>query len=255
MYQTGVPSNPRRRLYGLGVAALVCAAYLAGRGSRPSAVVSAGGPRPVLYYVDPMHPSYRSERPGKAPDCGMDLEPVYAGAEPPQPAPMAAGSVRLTPEQEQAARLQTETVEAAPASRTVRTAGRVAPDEGRTYRISAGVDGWVRRVFSDRTGYHVKRGEALAAFYSKDISAPQQAYVYALESYERSRGTSLLPPNPWLSLRSNSRRRAITSNSSAWVPHKWKSSAAPAARSSISISLRPPMARSWSAMWRSASAS
>ena len=82
MYQTGVP-NLGRRLYGLGMAAVICAAYLAGRGSRPSVVVNAGGsPRPVLYYVDPMHPSYRSERPGKAPDCGMDLEPVYAGAEP-----------------------------------------------------------------------------------------------------------------------------------------------------------------------------
>lgn len=32
----------------------------------------------VLYYVDPMHPSYRSDKPGKAPDCGMDLVAVYA---------------------------------------------------------------------------------------------------------------------------------------------------------------------------------
>src|SRR5260370_41375539 len=32
----------------------------------------------VLYYVDPMHPSYRSSKPGTAPDCGMDLVPVYA---------------------------------------------------------------------------------------------------------------------------------------------------------------------------------
>ena len=32
----------------------------------------------VLYYVDPMHPSYKSPKPGIAPDCGMDLVPVYA---------------------------------------------------------------------------------------------------------------------------------------------------------------------------------
>src|SRR5580692_4073168 len=32
----------------------------------------------VLYYVDPMHPSYRSAKPGTAPDCGMELVPVYA---------------------------------------------------------------------------------------------------------------------------------------------------------------------------------
>src|SRR5206468_11579859 len=98
--------------------------------------------------------------------------------------------------QEQSARLETETREAAPAAHTVRTAGRVAPDEGRTYRISAGTDGWVRRVFSDRTGYQVRRGEALAAFYSKDISAPQQAYVYALESYERLKANQSAPAEP-----------------------------------------------------------
>jgi Cu(I)/Ag(I) efflux system membrane fusion protein len=119
----------------------------------------------------------------------MDLEPVYAGAELPHSAAMGPDGVRLTQVQEQVARLQTETVEAAPAARTVRTAGRVVPDEGRTYRVSAGVDGWVRRVFSDRTGSQVRRGEALAAFYSKDVFAPQQAYVYALESFQRLRGS------------------------------------------------------------------
>jgi RND family efflux transporter MFP subunit len=42
----------------------------------PTATVMAG--RKVLYYVDPMHPSYTSDKPGTAPDCGMALEPVYA---------------------------------------------------------------------------------------------------------------------------------------------------------------------------------
>ena len=32
----------------------------------------------ILYYVDPMHPSYKSDKPGIAPDCGMQLTPVYA---------------------------------------------------------------------------------------------------------------------------------------------------------------------------------
>src|SRR4029453_4511951 len=126
---------------------------------------------------------------------GMDLEPVYAGAEPPQFSAMSADTIRLTPDQDQAARLQTETGGAIAAAHTGRAAGRVVPDEGRTYRISAAGDGWVRRVFADRTGYQVRRGEALAAFYSKDISAPQQAYVYALESHERLKAASSPPPD------------------------------------------------------------
>jgi RND family efflux transporter MFP subunit len=42
--------------------------------TRPAA--KAG--RKILYYVDAMHPWYKSDKPGIAPDCGMKLEPVYA---------------------------------------------------------------------------------------------------------------------------------------------------------------------------------
>jgi len=38
---------------------------------------AALGARKVLYYVDPMHPAYKSDKPGIAPDCGMELVPVY----------------------------------------------------------------------------------------------------------------------------------------------------------------------------------
>jgi protein SCO1/2 len=37
--------------------------------------------RKVLYFVDPMHPAYKSPRPGTAPDCGMRLEPVFESTE------------------------------------------------------------------------------------------------------------------------------------------------------------------------------
>src|SRR5438045_1874211 len=109
---------------------------------------------------------------------------------------MSPVSVRLTPDQEQAVRLQTETAQMSPGAHGVHTAGRVVADEALTYGVSAGVDGWVRRVFSDRTGTQVKRGEALAAFYSKDLTAPQQAYIYALESYERLKAAPSPPADP-----------------------------------------------------------
>ena len=34
--------------------------------------------RKILYWYDPMHPAYKSDQPGKAPDCGMDLVPKYS---------------------------------------------------------------------------------------------------------------------------------------------------------------------------------
>jgi RND family efflux transporter MFP subunit len=181
----------------VGTAAAICGAYYAGRSARPADHAEAGARR-VLFYVDPMHPSYRSDRPGKAPDCGMNLVPVYedAAAELEASGP---GTVSLTPGQEQAANLQTETVQLTPVPAAFHTAGRVTPDEKLTYRVSAGADGWVRHVFSDQTGTQVKRGTRLSSFVARDVTAPQQAYLFALESYERLKGGPT-PPADQLTL-------------------------------------------------------
>ncbi len=64
------------------LALLALLAFAAGRyTARPNHDNHTGAKR-VRYYVDPMHPSYRSDKPGIAPDCGMALEPVYEGEDP-----------------------------------------------------------------------------------------------------------------------------------------------------------------------------
>jgi RND family efflux transporter MFP subunit len=171
-----------------------CAALGVGCHSHHDAPRETGEQSRVLYYVDPMHPAYRSNKPGKAPDCGMELTPVYAQDNHGNNFVAAANqTLHLTPGQEQAIRLETETVSVSSTPDVLHTVGRVAPDEASTYRVSAGADGWVRQVFSDRTGMRVNKGEPLAAFYSKDISAPQQAYLYALESWERLKQSNSPP--------------------------------------------------------------
>ena len=50
-----------------------------------------GGARKILFWYDPMHPAYRTDKPGIAPDCGMQLVPKYADDE---TAKMPAGTVR-----------------------------------------------------------------------------------------------------------------------------------------------------------------
>jgi hypothetical protein len=59
----------------------------AGRMNAPSGTseqASAKKRPKILYYVDPMNPTNKSDKPGKAP-CGMDLVPVYADEVPAQP--------------------------------------------------------------------------------------------------------------------------------------------------------------------------
>ena len=56
---------------------LIAVAFFGGlyyeRFHQPSAV--AIEERKPLYYVDPMHPAYKSDKPGIAPDCGMKYMP------------------------------------------------------------------------------------------------------------------------------------------------------------------------------------
>jgi membrane fusion protein, copper/silver efflux system len=64
--------------------ALVLLAVTFAGGYIARATKQSGKPeRRVLYWVDPMHPQYKSDKPGIAPDCGMQLEPVYADEGPP----------------------------------------------------------------------------------------------------------------------------------------------------------------------------
>ena len=62
--------------------------------------VPAAAERKPLYWVDPMHPWYKSDKPGIAPDCGMKLVPVYAGEEK-KTGTQPPGTVEIPPEKQQ----------------------------------------------------------------------------------------------------------------------------------------------------------
>ena len=98
------------------------------------AKVETGPTRRPIYYVDPMHPSYRSNKPGKAPDCGMDLTPVYA--EEIGKSLVAEGGdnpavLHIDPETQRLYGIRLARVSAASGQGTFRMFGRVAADETR----------------------------------------------------------------------------------------------------------------------------
>ncbi len=135
--------------------------------------------RKVLYWVDPMHPSYKSDKPGIAPDCGMLLEPVYAD-DAASGAPVA-GALRISDEKRQLIGVRVGAVEARPIQRTIRTVGRVDVDENRLYRVIAASDGLVKRLSSFATGSLVRKHELLMTYFSRDYLRPQQVYFVALD--------------------------------------------------------------------------
>ena len=63
--------------------------------------------------------------------------------------------------------------------------GRVEAQESRRFLVSAGADGWIRRIYGGESGSTVAKGQPLASYYSRDIASPQQAYLYALDAEQR----------------------------------------------------------------------
>ena len=151
-----------------------------------SAGTHASAPKP-LYYVDPMHPAYRSDKPGIAPDCGMQLEPVYAGdqkAVASQSAP-PWGSVRIDPAKQELFGVRVGPVEEASGRYKLRFLGRVAPDESRIYKINAGIEGYIQDVSTATTGSFVQKDQVLATFAAPNASMTLQTFVLNLGAEDR----------------------------------------------------------------------
>ena len=181
---------------------LVAVAYLAGRHHAPGSSGANAGPHRILYYVDPMHPSYKSDKPGIAPDCGMQLEPVYSddasapAASSAELTSLPAGTVNINLEQQQLIGIRT--VEVAKTSGSVRLTapGRVAADDTRTYRLTAGADGLVLATFDNSTGSLVKKNEVLATFGSPDFLSAEQSFLQSWLRGPESRN-EWASPNEW----------------------------------------------------------
>jgi membrane fusion protein, copper/silver efflux system len=181
--------TPAKKRPAARVVMLLLVAGLLGAGytfrARLLNLVSKGGgqatqtaERKVLYWVDPMHPAYKSNKPGTAPDCGMDLVPVYeAGAEATANAP--AGAIQISPEKQQLIGVQYGEAVYKPVSRTLRAVGRLAYDETKITRIHPKIEGWVEQVFVDFTGKEVRKGEPLLSLYSPDLLQTQQEFLLA----------------------------------------------------------------------------
>jgi len=137
--------------------------------------------RKILYWQDPMHPSYRSDKPGIAPDCGMKLVPVYAEPSPPMGV-MPEGTVQLSAEKQQLLGVALGRVEMRPVNRNIRAAAKIAFDESRIVHVHTKVEGWIEQIFAEYVGAPVKQGQPLFTIYSPELLSAQQEYLIALKA-------------------------------------------------------------------------
>ena len=150
----------------------------------PNSQSEGAATRHISYYVDPMHPAYRSDKPGIAPDCGMKLVPVYQG-EPASEISSAAepsfDHVTIDAKAQRLLGISVTAAEKGSTADTLRVVGRVFPEDNRIYSVNSGVDGFIRETYNDSVGMLVKKDQKIAAYYAPDFVAAASGFLAATE--------------------------------------------------------------------------
>ncbi|KLV04089.1 hemolysin D [Photobacterium aquae] len=129
-----------------------------------------------LYWVAPMVPNYKRDKPGKSP-MGMDLIPVYA--EDSAGNSDKPGTVTIDPAVENNLGVKTETVKRQTLSPRIDTVGYVAFDESQLWQTNVRVAGWVEKLFINAVGESVKKGDVLFTLYSPELIKAQEELLNA----------------------------------------------------------------------------
>lgn len=129
----------------------------------------------ILYWVAPMDPNYRRDKPGKSP-MGMDLIPYYSATE------QGDSGVKISPVVVQNLGVRTSKAELTRLWRGIDTVGYVDYDESKVSHIHLRTEGWIEKLAVKSEGERVKKGDFLFDIYSPKLVNAQEELVTALAS-------------------------------------------------------------------------
>jgi len=135
--------------------------------------------RKPLFYRHPMNPDVTSPVPAKD-SMGMDYIPVYED----RGVGDVAGTVEINPVVQNNIGLRSAVAEKRSISHTIRSVGRVDYDEEKIVRLHPKVEGWIKKIFVDKTGELIPADAILLEIYSPKLVATQEEYLLALKNYE-----------------------------------------------------------------------
>ncbi|EMQ2876649.1 efflux RND transporter periplasmic adaptor subunit [Vibrio navarrensis] len=160
-----------------GAVGFAANSYLSGHDmSAMASTSSAQSSNEPLYWVAPMDPNYKRDKPGKSP-MGMDLIPVYA--EDLAGANDKAGTVKIDPSVENNLGVKTDSVTLAKLSPRIETVGYIAFDESKLWQTNVRVSGWVEKLYINAVGEQVKKGDVLFTLYSPELVKAQEELLNA----------------------------------------------------------------------------
>jgi Cu(I)/Ag(I) efflux system membrane fusion protein/cobalt-zinc-cadmium efflux system membrane fusion protein len=182
MKNTSHPTLP------LTLAALVLAGLGIGAGywwgthnPAASANTSASAEKKILYYRNPMGLPDTSPVPKKDP-MGMDYIAVREGE---QDEPSDAGTqLKISAEKIQKLGVKTELAGLRTLDKVIRVAGRIEPDERRTFTIAPKFEGYVENLQVNTTGQTVSKGQVLFDAYSPELVAAQREYAISMQGMQ-----------------------------------------------------------------------
>jgi membrane fusion protein, copper/silver efflux system len=140
------------------------------------------GERKILYYRNPMGLPDISPDPKKD-SMGMDYIPVYDDEEADD-----GIMVKVSLDKIQRSGIRTEKVGRRSVLRSVRAVGTVDHDESLLTVVTMRSDGFIEKLFVDKTGQHVSEGEPLFRVYSPQIQQAQTDLIVAMRAQGRNAG-------------------------------------------------------------------
>jgi Cu(I)/Ag(I) efflux system membrane fusion protein len=141
--------------------------------------------REPLYWVAPMDPNFRKDKPGKSP-MGMDLIPFYgnqSGAE--NSISEQAGAVKISPDVVNNLGVRTARAKMATLNNTIETVGYVKYNEDTIIHMHPRVEGWVDALYVSTAGETVSKGQKMYGIYSPQLVSAQEEYLLAKKGQSR----------------------------------------------------------------------
>ena len=127
-------------------------------------------------YTCSMHPNVVQPEPGQCPICGMDLTPMRSSSS------STSTDVVIDPAIAQQVGVQVEPVHRQPVFRHLRTIGQVEVGEDELAVVNLRYSGWVEKLYVDKTGDPVTKGQVLFDIYSPELVNAQEEYLLALRT-------------------------------------------------------------------------
>lgn len=153
------------------------AGYVIGKSRGGAGASTVETERKPLYWVAPMDPSYRRDKPGKSP-MGMDLMPVYADGD----GGGASSDVHISPAVVNEMGVRTAIVKQGTLSHQIQAVGYVGYDEDLVTSINTRADGWVEKLYIKTEGDMVREGQPLYELFSPKLATAQSEYLTARAS-------------------------------------------------------------------------